>query len=276
MAHAGAGGRAVFRTRGVQSDASIPFASLQQLLHPLLGRIPICRGLERRALEAAFGMGERSAPEIFLIGLATLELMSEASDDSPVVLAADDAHWPRPARPQQCWPSSLAALALEAASPYWPRPCDGIAGPFDDAGGCRACASLLLRPSTPLAALDHDAPGIGAPHRGRILEAGAGGPARTRRSRRSRSPTTTSSRCPDPPQPQPDRRLERSFAARAAGLRCYAAAVILVAALDDLAFPADILSRPGADTRRASCSTRSRRRSRPGSSRTRSRSCVFR
>ena len=50
-------------------------------------------GPQRRALEAAVGVGNDAASDVFLVGLAALELLSEAAADSPVVVAADDVHW---------------------------------------------------------------------------------------------------------------------------------------------------------------------------------------
>ena len=61
---------------GVQSETRLPFSGLHQLLQPI---IPLAEGLpprQRDALLAAFGMSANSAPELFLIALATLELIS--------------------------------------------------------------------------------------------------------------------------------------------------------------------------------------------------------
>ena len=57
---------------GVQSETRLPFSGLHQLLQPI---IPLAEGLpprQRDALLAAFGMSANSAPELFLIALATL------------------------------------------------------------------------------------------------------------------------------------------------------------------------------------------------------------
>jgi hypothetical protein len=48
---------------------------------------------QRRAIEAAFGVVDESAPELFLIALATLNLLSEAAARAPLLLIVEDAHW---------------------------------------------------------------------------------------------------------------------------------------------------------------------------------------
>jgi len=81
------------RTTGAESEATLPFAGLHQLLRPLLGRLPALPAPQRRALEAAFGMTDDASPELFLIGLAALTLISDAAADQPTLLVVDDAHW---------------------------------------------------------------------------------------------------------------------------------------------------------------------------------------
>jgi DNA-binding CsgD family transcriptional regulator len=78
---------------GVQSEAHLPFAGLHQLLHPLLGHLNELPPPQRAALEAAFGMTDAAAPDLFLIALATLDLLSDAAARSPLLLIAEDAQW---------------------------------------------------------------------------------------------------------------------------------------------------------------------------------------
>jgi len=50
-------------------------------------------------------MSGEGAPELFLIGLATLELIGDAATRSPALLIVEDAQWlDDPVAP--CWPSS--------------------------------------------------------------------------------------------------------------------------------------------------------------------------
>ena len=45
------------------------------------------------ALLAVFGMSDEVAPELFLIGLATLELIGDTAASSPVLVIVEDAQW---------------------------------------------------------------------------------------------------------------------------------------------------------------------------------------
>ncbi len=78
---------------GVETESHLPLAGLHQLLFPVLDGVSELPAPQRDALWSAFGLGDRTEPDRFLIGLATLTLLQEASRDAPVVLAVDDAHW---------------------------------------------------------------------------------------------------------------------------------------------------------------------------------------
>ncbi|MET1004787.1 MAG: ATP-binding protein, partial [Propionibacteriaceae bacterium] len=80
-------------TTGVESESTMPFAGLHQLVQPLLGRLTALPAPQRRALKAAFGMTDDASPELFLIGLAALTLISDSAADQPMLLLVDDAHW---------------------------------------------------------------------------------------------------------------------------------------------------------------------------------------
>ncbi|WP_406201833.1 AAA family ATPase [Kitasatospora sp. NBC_01560] len=109
-AAAGAGFR-VLRATGIEYEAELPFAGLSLLLAPGLDRLGALPGPQRRALEAAFGIGE-TAPgpaeesaaghpagpaggpgDRLLTGLAVLGLLAELAADQPLLCVVDDAHW---------------------------------------------------------------------------------------------------------------------------------------------------------------------------------------
>jgi len=92
-ARADARGMGVLSTTGVYSEMDLPFAGLHQLLQPLLADIPGLPALQRDALEGAFGMSDGVAPELFLIALATLELLADAGSRTPVLVIAEDVQW---------------------------------------------------------------------------------------------------------------------------------------------------------------------------------------
>jgi DNA-binding CsgD family transcriptional regulator len=86
-------GLAVLRTGGVATETTIPFAPLQRLLRPCLGRLDALAPPQREALEAAVGLRSGDSPQVFLIALAVLDLLSEASADAPALVLVEDAHW---------------------------------------------------------------------------------------------------------------------------------------------------------------------------------------
>ena len=50
----------VLRTRGVESEAPLPFAALHRLLRPVLGRLAAIPTPQANALRAAFGESEEA------------------------------------------------------------------------------------------------------------------------------------------------------------------------------------------------------------------------
>ena len=90
----------VLTCRGVEAEASLSFASLSELLEPvlpdILEHVPTPR---RRALEVALLLAEPgdSAPAPLAIGLALLQVLRVLSQRSPLVVAADDLRWIDPA-----------------------------------------------------------------------------------------------------------------------------------------------------------------------------------
>jgi DNA-binding CsgD family transcriptional regulator len=78
---------------GVESEISMEFGGLHQLLVPFL---PLMKDLpppQRGALRVAFGQVTGPPPERFLVGLATLTLLSRAAEEQPLLCVIDDAHW---------------------------------------------------------------------------------------------------------------------------------------------------------------------------------------
>jgi hypothetical protein len=73
-----ASGCRVLRAAGVQSEMELAYAGLHQLVAPLLGGLDLLPGPQREALGAAFGLTSGVAPDRFLVGLAVLNLLSEA------------------------------------------------------------------------------------------------------------------------------------------------------------------------------------------------------
>jgi DNA-binding CsgD family transcriptional regulator len=78
---------------GVESEMELAFATLHQLCVPLLDRLQVLPAPQRAALETVFGMRAGTPPERFLVGLAVLSLLSDASDRNPVLCVVDNAQW---------------------------------------------------------------------------------------------------------------------------------------------------------------------------------------
>jgi DNA-binding CsgD family transcriptional regulator len=89
-------GLSVLTATGVQSEARFAFAGLHQLLRPFLDTLENLPGPQRRALEMAFGLADvldGKAPDLFLIALGALGVITEAAVKAPVLLVLEDAQW---------------------------------------------------------------------------------------------------------------------------------------------------------------------------------------
>ena len=83
----------VARVVGVESEMELPFAGLYQLCAPMLGRLGSLPEPQRRGLSVAFGLASGDSPDRFLVALAALSLIAEASEEQPVLCVVDDAQW---------------------------------------------------------------------------------------------------------------------------------------------------------------------------------------
>jgi DNA-binding CsgD family transcriptional regulator len=81
----------VVRTAGVESEMELAFAALHQLCAPLLEWLERLPGPQRGALRTTFALSEGAVPDRFLVGLATLSLLSEAGEERPLLCVIDDA-----------------------------------------------------------------------------------------------------------------------------------------------------------------------------------------
>jgi DNA-binding CsgD family transcriptional regulator len=83
----------VARAVGAESEIELPFAALHQLCAPMLDGLDRLPGPQRDALATTFGLTEGPVPDRFLVGLATLSLLSEVAQQRPLVCVVDDAQW---------------------------------------------------------------------------------------------------------------------------------------------------------------------------------------
>jgi hypothetical protein len=227
---AGELGMRTHRVIGVQSETQLPFAGLHQLVRPMLDSLDRLPARQRGALAAAFGMAEGDAPDLFLIALATLDLLSERAADEGIVLIVDDGQWI-----DRSTADVLTFLGRRLES-------DPIALLAAMRSGYRSALleadlpELRLGPieeSAAIELLDQSAPGLGPGARERLLAMAAGNPLAlielpaalgTEQARRqSGLPTTL---------PLTDR-LEQAFASRTKDLPSATRHALVVAAADD-------------------------------------------
>jgi DNA-binding CsgD family transcriptional regulator len=227
---AGAAGVRVLWATGVEAEARLPFAGLHQVLRPFLPLAEQLPTRQREALLSAFGMSDAEPAGAFLIGLATLQLISDAAASAPVLVIADDAQWLD--EPSCAVLAFVARRLAEEPVAVLVAVREGVASPFDAAGlpGLR----LAGLPETAAAALlDAGAPGLEPPLRGRLLAAAAGNPlALVELPKALRSRPSAGRRLPGSPLPLTGR-LEHAFAAQESALPDAARAVLLTAAADD-------------------------------------------
>lgn len=78
---------------GVESETQFAFAGLHQLCAPLLDRMDALPDPQQTALNVAFGLHDGTAPDAFLVGLATPNLLAEVAEEGPLLCLIDDAQW---------------------------------------------------------------------------------------------------------------------------------------------------------------------------------------
>ena len=83
----------VSRIAGVESEFSMAFGGLHQLLVPCLSQVEELPSPQRGALRVALGQEAGQPPERFLVALATLTLLSRTGEVQPLLCVIDDAHW---------------------------------------------------------------------------------------------------------------------------------------------------------------------------------------
>ena len=226
-ARARARGLVVRSAVGVQSEAQFVFAGLHQLVQPFLARLAGLPVPQRRALEVAFGVAEGDAPDVFMIGLATLGLLADAAEGAPVLLVVDDAHWlDRPSCEvlafvgRRLEPESV--LLLFAVRETAPSVVDDAGLPELRVGGLDDSAARAL--------LRETAPALSAGLEERVLREAAGNPLAL--IELPASAAGFGDRLGIEPLPL-TMRLESAFAGRLVGVAADGRLLLLLAALDE-------------------------------------------
>ena len=227
--HAQRAGVRVLRTGAAEPEQYLPFAGLHQIVHPIRGGIDALAPPQRDALRGAMGLSDTQVSDVYLVGLAVLDLLAETATASAVLVIAEDAHW--------LDQSSAEVLAFVArrldAEPVVVLAAvrDGVDSQLRGVG----LRELHLEPLSDDAAgelLDSEAPRLAPELRASYLAAAQGNPLALREL--PRVPNSSNGRGGLGPDHLPlSRRLESAFTSRVADLPEATRLLLLAAALND-------------------------------------------
>ncbi len=83
----------VKRLSGLETETHLGFAALHRLIMPYIGHIDGLPPAQSESLRTALGLTDASPVSSFLLGLAVLNLLANATRDQPVVWIIDDVQW---------------------------------------------------------------------------------------------------------------------------------------------------------------------------------------
>ena len=86
-------GMQVVSTRGVESEAELPFAALAELLEPMLDGLSDLPPPQAAAVASALALGPPVPGDAFAVAAGTLNLIVNAAHRAPLLLLVDDAQW---------------------------------------------------------------------------------------------------------------------------------------------------------------------------------------
>lgn len=225
---------------GVESEMQFAFAGLHQLCAPLLDRAGALPAPQQAALGVAFGQRDGAAPDRFLVGLATLNLLAEAAEEAPLLCLVDDAQWLDQASAQVVAFVARRVAAERVALVFAVRDtADGESGAAAAFSGVR---ELRLRGLN-----DADARGllttaVRAPLDGRvrdrIVAEARGNPLALLELPRSASPAQLAGGFERPDALSVPHRIEDAFRRRSANLPAETRLLLVVAAADPTGEPA--------------------------------------
>ncbi|SEQ82683.1 Predicted ATPase [Lentzea xinjiangensis] len=226
-ARAASRGTQVVTAVGVESEEHVPCAGLHQLVHRLRDGIDDLPGPQRAALRAAVGLADEAVPDLYLVGLAALTLLSDAAVRAPLLVVVEDAHWMDRA--------SLDVLGFVARRiESDPLALIAVTRDLDGRLSGAGLPVLHLKPLTDEVSselLDAVAPGLGQQVRRRLLEEAAGNPLALTELPVALHAVGGAYALTPGPLPLTER-LERTFTARVSRLPADTRAVLLLAALN--------------------------------------------
>lgn len=232
-------GMRVLRAAGAESESSLPYAAMHQLVHPVAGGIDDLPPAHRSALRAAVGL-EQGEPDVYAVALAVLELITEAADERPVALVLDDLHWL-----DRASGDVLAFLARRVAT----EPVLAVGATrtvaLDDPQRRSGLPDLELRrlgDADAAALLDARAPRLSPAVRQRVLREAAGSPLALVELPKTAAAELAAVGGPGDGALPLNNRLEAAFAARARDLGRRAAVLLVVLSADTTCDPRRLLA----------------------------------
>jgi DNA-binding CsgD family transcriptional regulator len=233
-------GLSVLTATGVQSEARFAFAGLHQLLRPFLDALEKLPGPQRRALEMAFGILDvldGKAPDVFLIALGALGVITDAAVKVPLLLVVEDAQW---LDGPSCEVLGFIGRRLDMEPVillFGVR--EGVGSPADEVG----LPELRLPPLDEAAAdalLSSRAGDLPPDLRARLLREAAGNPLALIELPKALAGHDDARPAPQNPLPLTVR-LEEAFAARLSDFPAGTRTLLLLASLDDSGETGDLL-----------------------------------
>jgi DNA-binding CsgD family transcriptional regulator len=223
----------------VESETTLPFAGLHQLLAPVLDVADALGPAQRGALLCALGAEQGPHPEPFLTALAALNLVVELAAARPVFIVADDVQWLD--RPSHEVLSFVARRVGNDPIVVVGSVRLGHGGPFVAAG----LGELELRPLDQSASrqlLDVSAPELSKTDRDQILRAALGNPLALVELPAAWRAASGNAIEPSTATVPLTARLEWTFAGRVADLGPTTRDALLIAAVEDVDGLAEILA----------------------------------
>jgi DNA-binding CsgD family transcriptional regulator len=92
-AAASAGDMRIVRARGIETETSVPFVGLVDLLTPLSGFVANLPGRQAEALRSALAIGPTQPVDRLAVLVGAFNLLCAAAEEQPVLALVDDAHW---------------------------------------------------------------------------------------------------------------------------------------------------------------------------------------
>ncbi|MFF0478854.1 helix-turn-helix transcriptional regulator [Streptomyces sp. NPDC004284] len=235
----------VLRAKGVQFEADIAYAGLNQLLVPLFDDFDVLDTVHRDALRVAVGIGTGPPPDRLLTSTAALLLLRLVSARAPLLIVIDDLPWLD--RATNAVLGFVARRLVGSRIGFLAASRDGSESFFESSG----LPEHRLEPldeasSAELLALAH--PGVSPAVRRRIVSEARGNPLALMELPSALSAEQRTTLAAVPAVLPLSQRLQAVFASRVATLSAAGRELLLIAALDGTGDMAAINAAAGRDT----------------------------